>query len=282
MNPNRLGREEYIEQAYFYRVFRERLAESVTAQEILASVREEILATTRLPLAIDFLAGELQLHGRMARGMKRLTHYFTPFQAFIFERAEDEESKFDLRVALHILEMEAEYKSAEQVTTAALFIFQFECIARNRLGYDYGMVAISEDPQYDDDWSDWIRKIRFQLGTVDFSDLIYLRSQFRVEEFRRRPGKEDYQPSYPVLFGLPEGRIAKANFGKDPLYMFAALQRQLGYPTVPKPKPLRIGPLYEPHVDLRFQRLENRLQLVEQELKGNVDLNQFIKRPPKE
>ena len=31
----------------------------------------------------------------------------------------------------------------------------------------------------------------------------------------------------PVLFGAQEGRIAKAHRGKDPLFLFAALQRHL-------------------------------------------------------
>ena len=41
-----LDREEYIEQAYFFRTFHERLDESLPSQEILSSIREEILATT--------------------------------------------------------------------------------------------------------------------------------------------------------------------------------------------------------------------------------------------
>ena len=35
----------------------------------------------------------------------------------------------------------------------------------------------------------------------------------------------------PPLFAEKEGKIAKANRGRDPL-LFAALQRQLGYPEV--------------------------------------------------
>ena len=45
-----LGREEYIEQAHFFRALAERLEVNVPAQEVLASVREETLATTKLPL----------------------------------------------------------------------------------------------------------------------------------------------------------------------------------------------------------------------------------------
>ena len=50
-----LDREEYIEQEYFFRVYRERLLENVPSQEILKTISEEILATTRLPMAIDFM-----------------------------------------------------------------------------------------------------------------------------------------------------------------------------------------------------------------------------------
>ena len=53
MRPPILDREEYIEQAYFFRVYRERLQENVPSQEILQTIQEEILATTRLPMAID-------------------------------------------------------------------------------------------------------------------------------------------------------------------------------------------------------------------------------------
>ena len=38
----------------------------------------------------------------------------------------------------------------------------------------------------------------------------------------------------PPLFGEKEGKIAKASRGRDPLFLFAALQRQLGYPEVPR------------------------------------------------
>src|SRR5690606_38381616 len=127
-------REEYIEQAYFFRVYRERLSDNVASQEILASIHEEILATTKLPMAIEFLRGEILLTGRICDGMSRLSHYFTPFQAFVMAQAEADRSRFDQTIALAILEREAKYR-AESPTPAGLFIFQFECVARNRLGY---------------------------------------------------------------------------------------------------------------------------------------------------
>jgi len=49
-----LEREEYVEQAYFFRVFRERLDENVPAQEILSTIHEEILSTTKLPMLSSF------------------------------------------------------------------------------------------------------------------------------------------------------------------------------------------------------------------------------------
>jgi hypothetical protein len=274
-----LERDEYVEQAYFFRVYRERIEENVPAQEVLADVREELLATTKLPLAVDFLAGELNLQGTVGEGMARLGHYFTPFQAFVMQRAEDAQSRFDVRIALRILEHEAEYRAQEEPTPQALFIYHFECIARNRLGYEQGLLAVAEDGVYNDAWRDWVLKIRRQLGTVDFADLIYLRSQHRVDEVRRRTGRDDYVPSYPVLFGVQEGRIAKANRGKDPLYMFAALQRHLGYPTIPRAKPKPARPLFEPHVEMRFQQLEAKIAMLEAEQKGGLDLSRFYVGP---
>jgi hypothetical protein len=273
-----LDREEYVEQAYFFRVLRERIEENAPVQEVLTGIREEILATTKLPLAIDVLIGDLKLKGKVADGMVHLPHYFTSFQTFIVTQAEVEESKFDFRVALQILEKEAELRSAGEVAPAALFVFHFECIARNRLGYDTGMLAVAADPAYPPEWKQWIERIRFDLGTVDFADMVYLRSQQHVDEVRRRRCDPEYLPSYPILFDVQAGRIARAHLGKDPLHMFAALQRQLGYPTVPRLRPPRIGPLFDPQTEMRFQRLEARLSLLEQEQRGGLDLAEFYRQ----
>ena len=286
-----LSREEYVEQAYLFRVFRERLEDNSAAQVILLALKEEILATTKLPMAIDFLIGELHHKGQLHEGMQRIGHYFTPFQAFVIEKAEEATTRLDLRVALQILEREAEFRAGEDpkyrrdgesppaVPCAALFMFQFECLSRNRMGYEQGVAAIAEDPLYSPEWREWITRIRFQLGTSEFSDLVYLRSAHRVEEFRKRNKRPDYEAPYPVLFGVAEGRIAKANIGKDPLYLFAALQRQLGYPAVPRPKPAKSGPLFDPVTESRFQRLESRIQLLESENRGGIDLTKHYKTP---
>ena len=50
-----LEREEYIEQAYFFHAFRERLLDGLPSQDILSRIGEELLSTTRLPLAVSFL-----------------------------------------------------------------------------------------------------------------------------------------------------------------------------------------------------------------------------------
>jgi hypothetical protein len=273
-----LEREEYVEQAYFFRIFHERLCENVPAQEILSTAHEEILSTTKLPLAIDFLKGEILHSGQIGAGMARLGHYFTPFQAFVFSQSEEDRSRFDQRTALRVLQYEAQYRSGPH-TPAGLFVYQFESISHNKLGYDRGMEAIALDPLYDEAWREWILRARLQLGAVDFADLMYLHSEDFVLERRRQIGDLAYQPPHRVLFGAKEGRIAKANRGKDPLYMFAALQRHLGYPTVPRSR-LLLGPERDiPALQAKVAQLEKRLQLVEAELKGNLDLSQFVVKP---
>ena len=207
-----LDREEYIEQAYFFKTFLERLDEDLPSQEILMSIKEEILATTKLPLALDVLRGEMLLKGRLCEGMALLKHYFAPFQTFVMKQSEEDRTKFDQRVALQILEREARYRG-ENGKPAGLFVYQFECLSRNRLGYDRGMTAIAEDPVYDADWREWILKARLQLGTVEFADLIYFRSEYYLEE-RRKLVDPNEVANAPLLFSRQEGRIAKANRAK--------------------------------------------------------------------
>src|SRR4029453_18784527 len=108
-----LDREEYIEQAYLFHTFRERVQENMPAQEVLERLHEEILATTRLPLAIQFLATELKHTGELASGFARLPHYFTPFQTFIAAQSEKEGLRFPITTALLVLEREAQYRAGE-------------------------------------------------------------------------------------------------------------------------------------------------------------------------
>src|SRR5439155_17558988 len=136
-----LDREEYIEQVYFFRTLGERLAENLATQEVLERIDQEILATTRLPYAIQFLAAEVKHTGLLSSGFARLSHYFTPFQAFVVRNTEIENRRFGMDAAMTVLEREAEYR-AGQPTPAGLFVYQFETITRNRLGYDESLQSM--------------------------------------------------------------------------------------------------------------------------------------------
>jgi hypothetical protein len=276
-----LGREEYIEQAHFFRALAERLRENVPAQEVLSSVREEVLATTKLPMAIDFLLAELRHAGAFGTAMARLDHYFSPFQSFVIQEAENERGRFDLRIGLEILRREAEYRAAEP-TRQGIFLFQFEALSRNRLGYDRGLEAVARDPAFDATWRDWIRVVRRQIGMVDLADLIYVHSEHYRERADRDSNRGDDSTTAPttgvILFGEREGRIALANRRKDPLYLFASLHRQLGYPEVPRPEPAKEEALL-PQLARRMEQLETRVKLVEDEQRGGIDLTKFYERP---
>jgi hypothetical protein len=271
-----LDREEYIEQAYFFRALAERMTQNVTAQELLATVREELLSTSKLPIAIDFLAAELRHSGVFHTAMAKLPHYFTPFQTFVVAEAEKERGRFDLLVAAQILEREATYR-AEGATPQGVFLYQFECLCRNRLGYDQGLAAIAADPIFDAGWREWIDTVRRQIGLIDFADLLYVRSEHYVRTQVRRGLSEESDK--PVLFGEKEGKIAAANRRKDPLFMFAALARQLGYPTVPRPPRPDESAEIVPQLVKKVDRLETRVRLLEEEQKGGIDITRFFGKP---
>jgi hypothetical protein len=271
-----LDREEHIEQAYFFQAFRERLLDGMPAQDILSRVGEELLSTTRLPVAISFLLAEIKLSGVMSPAMARIGHYFTPFQTHVIRQAELDASRFSMDQALLILEREARYKSKEP-TTAGLFVFQFETLSRNRLGYGKGLEALAGDPFYDDDWRNYILQLGARLGDVDFADLIFVRSAFFVAERRRL--NPAFQPKYPILFGEKEGKIARANRGRDPLYLFSAMQRQLGYPEVPRPRRPDEAEARIALLEQRVTLLENRIRALESDNPNEVDLSQLIVKP---
>lgn len=298
-----LSREEYIEQSYFFRALGERVSQNIPAQEVLAAVREEVLATTKLPIAIDFLLGELRHAGAFGPAMARLPHYFTAFQAFVIQESENERLRFDLRVGLEILRCEAEYRAGNP-TRPGMFLYQFEALCRNRLNYDRGLAAIAHDPAFDATWSNWIRRLGRQVGMVDIADLIYVHSEYYwqrqagggpagraarpVEADPQGSGTEpagrvepppDRDDQATVLFGEREGRIALANRRKDPLFLFASLQRQLGYPAVPRQKPADREQELLPQLARRVEQLESRLKMVEDEQRGGLDLTKFYERP---
>jgi hypothetical protein len=272
--PTPLSREEYIEQVYFFRTLRERQATNLAAQEILEHVHEEILASTQLPYAIQFLAMELKHSGLLSSGFARLPHYFTPFQAFVIQQAEKEGLRFNMQSGYLVLEREAEYR-AQEPTPPGLFFYQFEVIARNRLGYDEGLTAMAGDPLYDENWRGFLELLRRQGGEFDFAELVYLRSDLYSKEQARSQPEHDSPTT--ALFGEKEGKIAKANRRRDPLYLFAALQRQLGYPDVPRPRPRDdLGAKFDA-LQVKLREWEARLKLLESEVRGSVDLSQFGK-----
>ncbi|HEV3415739.1 MAG TPA: hypothetical protein VG056_02965 [Pirellulales bacterium] len=270
-----LDREEYVEQAHLFHTLGERMRQNMAVQELLISVKEEILATTRLPLAMDYLAAELKLIGVFSTAMAKLAHYFTPFQTYVVAEAENESGKFDLGVALRILEREAHYRAAG-ATPQGIFLYQFECLCRNRLGYDRGLEAIAGDPIFTSDWRDWILTVRRQVGIIDFADMIYVRSERYLQDRKRQGLTADDEEGKPALFGEREGRIAWANRRKDPLLLFAALHRQLGYPAVPRLEPIDRSPEIIPNMLRRMERLETRIKLVEEEQRGGIDLSKFF------
>ncbi len=278
-----LGQEEYIEQAHFFDALADRIASSVPAQDVLAAVREEALATTKLPMAIDFMLAELRHAGAFCTAMEQLRHYFTAFQSFVVGEAEAERGKFDLRVGLAVLAQEALYRAGRYLDTPpsrqGLFLYQFEVLCRHRLGYDAGLTAIAADPAYDEPWRDWILTIRRQVGMVDIADLLYVQSAHYTER-TARSGQPSASERREPLFGEREGRIALANRRKDPLYLFASLHRQLGYPEVPRPAVRDPKQDLLPQMARRLEQLEKRMSLMEEEQRGGIDLTKLYEPPP--
>jgi hypothetical protein len=273
--PQPLPREEYVEQAYLFRALAERLDPTVPIQDLLAQTREELLATTKAPLAVDVMLTELKHNGLMGEAMRRLKHYFAPFQAFILSEAENHRGRFDVLTAIEILRHEALYRS-ESPSQQGLFLYQFEVLCRNRLVYDRGLLAMSQDPAYNADWQAFLNTIRRQMGMFDLADMIYVRSAHYIQR-QTQMGKALPGPDFPPLFGEKEGRIALANRRKDPLYLFSAMQRHLGYPAVPRRKKFDDSQEQMGLVVRKLERIEARLKILDGEQRGGLDLQKFYK-----
>ncbi len=274
--PQPLERAEYVEQAYLFQLLRERQAVELPMQELLEQIRYELLTTTNLPIAVEYLLTELKHSGQMYPAMLKLSHYFTPFQAFLVHQSEQETGRFTMETALQILEAEARYRT-QDFSPAGLFFFQFEVLCRNRLHYDRGLTAISSDPVFSTEWAKWVLMLRAQVGLVDIADLIFLAS----EEYEARlvEAKQPIEGKGPFLFGRKEGRIAWGNRRKEPLFLFSALQRHLGYPVVPRPKPPAEDRDAIPQLMRRMERLESRIKLMEEERRASLDITKFYKKP---
>jgi hypothetical protein len=267
-------RDECVEQAYFFRVLRERVEANQAAQDVLNGVAQELLSTTRLPFAVQFMAAELKHSGLLSSGFVKLPHYFTPFQAFVIRQSEEEKRKFPFNLAVQVLEREATYKAGTP-TPSGLFVYQFEAITRNKLGYEDGLVAMSGDPFYSEDWKRNADIVRRQIGMAEFSELVYLRSALFVTEQKRKDPA--YDPPLPPLFGDKEGKIARASVGRDPLFLFAALQRQLGYPEVPRTKPKDDTETKVEKLEAKIREMDTRIRILEAETRGTFDPTQFGK-----
>lgn len=267
---------EHVEQGFLYQLLHERLSEDMPMQELLEQVRYELLSTTKLPMAIDYLLAELKHTGLMSPAMYKMAHYFTPFQAFLISQAETDTGRFLMQTALQILASESKYRSGEKGSPQGLFFFQFEVLCRNRLNYDKGLTAISGDPIFDATWTKWILMLRAQIGLVDMADLLFLAS----EEYRRRliEANQPVDGKGPFLFGEREGRIALGNRKKEPLFLFGAMQRHLGYPPVPRPAKRDETPELIPALMRRVERLESRIKLMEEERRGGIDITKFYEK----
>lgn len=268
--------EEYIEQRHFFEGIQHGLADNRPMQDILKSVKDEILVTTNLPMAIDYLAAELRHSGHFYPAMKRLSHYFTGFQTFIIESSEDDRGKFDFQTGLEILKLEVKLR-AEHATPQCLFLYQFESICRHRLKYDDGFAAMAQDPMYDEHWRRFLEINRRRIGLIDIADMIYTRSEHYITQQIRRGGNLPGS-DFPPLFGEREGRIALANRKRDPLLLFSALQRQLGYPKVPTKQKMDETLHLLPLMMRRMERLEARIKLLEEESRGGIDLSKFYSK----
>jgi hypothetical protein len=180
--------------------------------------------------------------------------------------------RFPLMTALLVLEREAIYRSGTP-TPAGLFVYQFETLCRNRLGYADGLTSMMGDSIYDGHWREYLEQVRRHIGAYDFGDMVFVRSELYVTEQRRKePG---YTPPVPPLFGEKEGKIARANRGRDPLFLFAALQRQLNYPEVPRPRPKDDTNARIDALQTKLREMEARLRLLEGEMRGQIDLSEF-------
>jgi hypothetical protein len=275
----RLPAEEYIEQAHLFHGLHNRVHASDPVQSLLKQMRYEVLATTKLPMAIDYMVAELSQTGMMSTAMKRMGHYFEPFQSFLIASAEDDLGRFDMGRALLILEHEAKFRSTD-ASANAMFFFQFETLCQNRLDYDSGLAAMAEDGVYDEDWKRWILTVRHKIGLVQLGDLVFVHSQHYVDR-QKQQGGEVTLPD-PLLFSEREGRIALANRSHEPQYLFSALQRQLSYPAIPKPKPKDSVEFVLPNLTRTVERLETRIKLLEDENRERgIDLSQFTKNIPR-
>ena len=272
-----LEREEYIEQAYFFHSFRERLVDGLPAQEILARISEELLSTTKLPLAVSFLYAEIKGSGLMAPAMTRIGHYFTAFQTHVIGQAEIAMSRFSMEQALLILEREAKYKS-EDPSLAGLFIFQFESLSRNRLGYTRGLAAMAAGPVLPRGLARLYPHAPDPAGRRRFR-----RPDLRALDVLRARTTED-QPRVRAQVSRPSSASAKA---RSPGPTAAATRCTCSRPSsaslaIPRSRAPAVPTSSRPAsllLEQKIAQLENRIKLAESEINQDVDLSQVMVKP---
>ena len=270
-----LDREEYIEQAHFFRMLAERNQMGVSTQDLLGMVREEILSTTKLPMAIDFLAGELKLIGVFHTAMAKLSHYFTPFQTFVISEAERDAGGSTW--CWHLQSWPAKPSTGPAARRRREFSVRVRIAGAQPAGLRPGAGGDRRRPDLRRGLArvDPDRAAPGGPGRLCRSDLRAQRALLSPPAWPAHGASDEPANERPVLFGEGEGRIALANRGKDPLLLFNALHRHLGYPEVPRPAKPDESPQLVPQLLRRVERLEARLKLVEEELKGGIDLTRF-------
>jgi len=183
-----LPSDEYIEQAHLFASLAKQVLLEPELQQplqvLLQWLKQEVLATAKLPMAIDYMIAELKHVGTISTAFAKLPHYFSSFQTYLISEAESESGRFDVWQAFRILQQDALLR-AKPISPNAMFFFQFETLCRNRLSYDYGIEAMSRDVFYDKVWSEWILTVRHKIGIVDLTDLVYVHSAHYVENETR-------------------------------------------------------------------------------------------------
>ena len=270
-----LDREEYIEQAYFFRASASGSPTTCRPRTSSPRLHEELLTTTRLPYAVQFLAAEIKHTGPARQRVREAAALLHPFQAFVIRQAEEEKQRFPMAdgAAGAGTRGRVPGRAADQ---PGLFVYQFETIARNRLGYIDGLAAMAADPLYDADWRATSTSSAGRSATSTSRDLVYLRSELYVTEQRRanpayepsraaalrREGGEDRQGQPRPRPAVPVRRAAAATR----LPRGAAVTQRDDGKTRSWSK-----------IETKLRELETRLKLAEGELRGNIDLSQFGK-----
>ena len=177
-----LEREEYIEQAYLFRTLRERIEQGIATQDLLASIREEILSTTKLPMAVDFLSAELRHQGRFRRGHAKAQPLFTPVSGVRRRRSGSRARQ--IRSAAGPGNLPAQRRTIAPTRRCRK---ESSCSSSSRShGTDLATTAACKPlPTIRCSTSvraEWILTVRRQIGLVDFAEMIYVRSQHYVQQ----------------------------------------------------------------------------------------------------